>query len=116
MVQVLRGSKCFAFFYGDSVSEKDFYIKNFKVSFSEDLAVFEFDLMKLLDFSLFEETKFLFDTFIIEDEFLQKKIISFLKEHKEIRFFKLQINTKTLFKRRIARIKFQEKKVQFLLF
>lgn len=116
MEKVLRSSKCFACFYGDSVSEKDFYIKNFTVKTSEKEAVFAFHLMRNLDYQLFEKSKNQFDTFSIEDGFLTKKVVLFLKENTSIRFFKLHIISKTTFVVRLAKIKIGEKRVVLSVF
>ncbi len=111
MEQVLRKTKCFACFYGDAVSEKEFYIKNFKVCFEEKQAVFSLELIQALDFGFFEKQKLNFDTFLIEDSYLSKQVTSFLKAHPALCFFSLQIKANTNFKFRISRIKLEKERL-----
>ena len=109
----LRASKFFVIFYGDAISEKEYYAKNFFVSSENETCLFEFELMTGLDFENFEIYRGDFDACILEDSFLKNKIVSVLKKNTELRFFKLKINGVHDFQSRIIKIKFKENAVIF---
>lgn len=114
MMITLRTSKFFVSFYGDSVSEKEFYAKNCSVTIIDNsTAVFSIQLMQLLDYSYFENCKNDFDTLLIEDVFLRNKLKSFLLEHKEIKYFKICILANTKKTEIIHKIKFNTNEVLF---
>lgn len=110
----LRASKFFVVFFGDNVSEKEFYAKDFSVEKTGfDTAIFSFQLMKLLDHSLFKNFQSEFDTLVIEDKFLINKLKLFLVENPEIKFFKISFSGKNKKTERIQKIKFNSNQVLF---
>jgi hypothetical protein len=111
MKTILRKSKFFTCFFGDGISEKDFYGKNFSIACSDSIATFSFELIKGLDYKSFEEEQLYFDTFIVEDVYLVNKTIRFLKENSDLKYFKLSVIGAVLLEVRVARIKFDSGKL-----
>lgn len=109
----LKVSKFFMIFYGDSISEKEYYGKKCSVTFESKDCVFEFELMKGLDYDNFEANRRVFDTLVFEDVFLKNKLISFLKENQQLQFFKFRVKGKIEFQTRVSKISFKEKSVVF---
>jgi hypothetical protein len=101
-VRPLRKSKFYTCFYGDAVSEKDFYAKNLCVSYEGSTAVISLQLMQLLDVACFADEAENFDTFVFEDRHVVAALVGFLKDVPQLKFFKLQVNAK---KYAIAKIK-----------
>jgi hypothetical protein len=107
----LRTSKFFTIFYGDQISEKEFYAKKFQVSINDDRAIFKMDLMQLLDCTSMPKHALEFDTFSLEDALLTSKIKMFLKSNEDLKYFKLLING--TYEYRISRIKFEKGRCVF---
>lgn len=109
----LRSTKFFIVFYGDEISEKEYYAKKMAVTVVDTTAVFTMELLELLDAKSFLNDASSFDTFVLDDSFLIKKIVSFLKNNSEIKFFSLKIRETNF---RISKIKIDGTKVRFHLF
>ncbi len=105
-VHLLRRSRFFVCFYGDSIVETELYAKNFQIKCKENKAVFTIEIIeKGLDFIKYQTLrKEELDTFVIEDSFIVRKFIRFLEQHPEIKFFNLQI-VNSDFKIRIKQVK-----------
>ncbi|WP_152287350.1 hypothetical protein [Flavicella marina] len=107
----------FAFYaFGDSVSEKDFEASEFQVLLSENKVVFEFKLHKKLDYFFFYDEKKYYDTYVFEESFVMKKIISVLEKVPEVEYYKLRIIDTTVFESNLTTIKVQSNAIVFQAF
>jgi len=113
-ITFLRTSKFFTVFYGDQVSGKELYARNFSISIQGDSALFKMNTMRLLDYTSIAKHALFFDTFCIEDMFLTSKIKTILKKNKELKYFKLLIDE--TYEYRISRIKLEQKRCTFFSF
>ncbi|NIJ45188.1 hypothetical protein FHR24_001627 [Wenyingzhuangia heitensis] len=77
---ILRASKFFGFCYADEIAEREFFAKNFNVSFKDNTAIFSFEFMRGLDIDIIKLNSTNFTFFEIEDVYLKNKLISFLTE------------------------------------
>lgn len=110
-MQLLRATKFFAIFYGDTVAEKQFFAKNCTVTIEGQNCLLRMELVMGLDYDLFESYKFDFDTFVIEDNYLSKKLTAFLKANPKLKNFKLAIAAKTELQLRIGHLKLRNNEV-----
>jgi len=114
--QLIKRSKFSFYGFGDTVSETDFQGNNFMVSYDEYTACFSMMLLKSLDYSSFKIMNAQYDSFIFDEPYIINKIVLFLKENTEIKFFKFRIDTEVVFEMRLTNIKIKSKSVIFQSF
>lgn len=82
---VLRASKFFGFCYADSISEKEFFGKNFSISIEKDCLMMSFQFMKGLDVINIKYNIKEYTFFEIEDDYLKNKLINVLNESPQVK-------------------------------
>lgn len=86
---ILRASKFFGYCYGDSISEKEFFAKNFKAEIVNELLQLSFVFAKGLDSQIIKDEFERFTFIEIEDVYLKNKLINFLNDFPQVK--KLQL-------------------------
>lgn len=74
--QLIKRSRFSFFAFGDEISERDFYGKNFVCISKNDKTYLHFELSKGLDSHLFEQDLEKYDTFVFDESFVVNKIIT----------------------------------------
>ena len=116
MAELVKKSNFVFHAFGDAVAEKDFEAGNFYIELERDTAVFKMKLKKKLDHAFFERDKLFFDTFLFEDSYVIKKLISFLQNNTGIKYYKLSIESDELFQLVLTKIKVSKRGIYFQSF
>lgn len=113
---LIKRSSFSLYAFGDSVSEKDFRAKNFIITVNNGKVYFSLELLKELDYSLFESNNNYFDTFVFEDRFVIRKLITFLKSSNSFTSFVLRIKKEDCLQVNLTNIKVQQNAIIFQSF
>ncbi|MDG1804804.1 hypothetical protein [Flavicella sp.] len=116
MTELVKKSNFVFHAFGDAVAEKDFEADNFYIVVEEETAIFKMKLKKKLDHAFFEREKFSFDTFLFEDTYVVKKLISFLQNYTDIKYYKLSIDSGEIFQIVLTKIKVSNEGIYFQSF
>lgn len=114
--ELIKRSSFSFYAFGDSAPERDFTARNFTFFTKGDTAYFSFELMKNLDYFFFISDKQDYDTYVFEESFVIKKIISILEKGIEYHHYKLQIKSDTVFELNLSNIKVQTNAIVFQSF
>ncbi len=111
-MELIRATKFFATFYGDTISEKQFFAKNCTATMDEKVCQIRIELIPGLDYDVFESNKDDFDTFEFQDKFLTNKFTDFLKVNTQLEKFTLILVAEKLeYQVRLQRIKLRNESV-----
>lgn len=110
-MQLLRATKFFTTFYGDNMAEKQFFAKNCTAVVEGQNCLLRMELVAELDYDLFDSCKHEFDTFVLEDNYLSKKLTTFLRANPQLRNFKLSILAENDLHLRIGHLKLRNNQV-----